>query len=240
MCNFLERLLADVYKTYKCNNGNNALKILDHEQIDLVLSDIMMPGMNGFELCRTIKTNLAYSHIMVVLLTAQSALDSKLEGMDAGADAYIEKPFSSKFLKAQLFNLLHNRQLLMQSFRHSTSSFMGSITGNMLDEQFLEGVRSCIMEHLGESNFTIDELAHQMNMSRVSLDRKIKGCVQMTTNDFIKFIRLKRAAELLREGTYRINEICYITGFTSPSYFTKCFHKQFGMLPKDMIRDNRY
>ena len=152
-------------------------------------------------------------------------------------DSYIEKPFSFEHLISSIENLLARDQRLRDAFRNNPDiPAKGSIALNSLDEAFLEKVNSIILEHIGEEEFSINHLADIMNTSRSSLYRKIKGISNLPPNDFIKLCRLKRAAELLGKKEFRINEICYITGFGSPSYFTKCFQRQFGMTPKEYAR----
>lgn len=237
MCLFLKKLLSKHYTFFYANDGKKALHVLEKEPVDLVVSDVIMPGMDGFELCRYLKTRLEYSHIPVVLLTAKTNLNSKIEGLEARADAYIEKPFSVDFLLAQIANILTNKRLQKEAFFKNPLAYTapGSLTSKA-DEKFLERITEIILKHLDDETFSIDQLADVLYISRSSLHRKIKHITSFTPNDFIRFIRLKKAAELLESRQYQINEICYIVGFNSPSYFTKCFQKQFGVLPKDFVK----
>lgn len=239
MQRFLKKLLSGEYNVYLANDGKQALEILDDRNVDLVISDIMMPGLDGLTLCQKVKTCIRYSHIPVILLTAKADINTKIEGMEAGADAYIEKPFSPEFLLAQIHNILNNIRLLKEAFLNSPYTLTNSIANSDADEKFLEQVNNIILEHLSDTDFSIDQLAGKVNMSRSTLDRKIKGTTQLTTNDFIKLVRIKKAAQMLSEGNYKINEVCYITGFTSPSYFSKCFREQFGISPNDLVRKKK-
>ena len=207
--------------------------LLDKNPVDLILSDVMMPGMDGFDFCRWIKSQIEYSHIPVILLTAQSGIESKIAGMESGADAYIEKPFSAEFLQSQIANLFQNKMLLKQAFLKSPSMLTETIAGSAEDDKLLKKIVDIIEKHLDDVNFSVEQLANELCIGRSNLYRKIKRLADSTPNDFIRLIRLKKAAQMIREGNYRIVEIGYMTGFTSSSYFAKCFKKQFGMLPKE-------
>lgn len=193
--------------------------------------------MNGLELCSHIKSNIEICHIPVILLTAKTTLENKIEGLECGADAYIEKPFAMPHLSAQIKNLLDNRAKLRQNFVNDPYITTNSIAQNKADEDFLNKLTEIIQKNLDDATFNIDNLASEIGMSRTSLHRKIKGITEFTPGDFIRVIRLKKAAELLLEGEYRINEICAMIGIQSLSYFSKCFQKQFGMTPKEFAKN---
>ncbi len=233
MQSFISSQLGDAYSVMNASNGKEALKILSENTISLVVSDVMMPEMNGFELCRTLKTNIEYSHIPIILLTAKATIQSKIEGIELGADDYIEKPFSTEYLLARIANLLSNQEKLRQAFTSSPFVNAQTIALTKADEAFLEKLTEVIKSNISEPEFNVDILAEKMNMSRSSLHRKIKGIAQITPNEFIQLERLKMAAQLIQSQEYKINEVCYIVGFNSSSYFAKCFQKQFGVLPKD-------
>lgn len=230
---FLYNNLREDYHIYKANNGRQALTLLEQKPVDMVISDIMMPVMNGIELCKEIKNSLAYSHIPVILLTAKSNIQTKIEGMETGADVYIEKPFSMEYLKLQVKNLLHYRDQIRQQFANSPVALAETIAHTQADELFLHQVSQTILLHLADEHFGVNELADAVNMSQSSLLRKIKGVSQLTPNEYIRLVRLKKAAEILAEGRHTVSEVCSMVGFNSPSYFSKCFQKQFGELPKD-------
>lgn len=238
MRKFLKNILGKKYSIVEAEDGEMALKMLQEYSVDLVVSDVMMPKMDGYEFCSKLKNNVEYSHIPVILLTAKVSTNSKIEGLQSGADAFIEKPFSTDHLLTQIDNLLTNRTLLRQTFLSSPKSNVKSIATSKADEAFLEKINDLIHKNISNESFGVDQLAEMLNMSRSSLHRKIKGVSKLTPNDYIRLIKLKRAVELLEEGTYRVNEICYIVGFSSPSYFAKCFQKQFGMLPKDFVKQS--
>jgi ligand-binding sensor domain-containing protein/signal transduction histidine kinase/DNA-binding response OmpR family regulator len=233
MIQFIASQLNAQYNILKAGNGMEAIRFLDKYIINLIISDIMMPQMDGLELCAKVKKSQEYSHIPIILLTAKTTLQSKISGLELGADAYIEKPFSWDYLQAQISNLLDNRKKIKEAFSHSPFVHTKSIALNKADEQFLNKATDIIYKNIFIPDFNVDQLAEALCMSRSSLLRKIKGVSEFTPNDFIRLIRLKRAAEILQDGEYKVNEVCYLVGFSSPSYFTKAFHKQFGILPKD-------
>ena len=233
---FTSNQLGPDYHILRAGDGMHAQKILDKEAVDLVISDIMMPVMDGMALCREIKENLKYSHIPVILLTAKTALQSKIEGLQTGADEYIEKPFSMDYLKARISNLLENRRKVRESYKHSPELTYDSIVHSKADKKFLNHLIEQIHARLEDTDLNVDKLAISMNMSRATLFRKVKSISELSPNEFIRLVRLKKAAELLKEKEYRINEIAFIVGFNSLSYFSKCFHRQFGVLPKDFER----
>lgn len=235
---FLNNQLSKYYQVFKAGNGMEALDILKTEMISLIISDVMMPLMDGLELCKTIKTNLETCHIPFIMLTAKTTLGNKIEGLKTGADAYIEKPFAMPHLLVQIENLLESRMKLRQNFANSPYIATSTMAQNKADEEFLNKMTDIIKQNIENENFNVDNLAEEMHMSRTSLHRKIKGITEMTPGDFIRIIRLKRAAELLSEGNYQVSEICMLIGIRSLSYFSKTFQKQFGILPKDFIKSH--
>lgn len=237
MQNFICAQLETVYCVIRASNGKEALQVLSEKTISLIVSDVMMPEMDGFELCHTLKTDIEHSHIPIILLTAKVTMQSKIEGIELGADDYIEKPFSTEYLLARIANLLSNQDKLCHAFTSSPFVNAKTIALSKADENFLDKLIEVIQKNISEPDFNVDILAEKMNMSRSSLHRKIKGIAQITPNEFIQLERLKMAAQLIQSGEYRINEVCYIVGFNSSSYFAKCFQKQFGVLPKDFCKN---
>ncbi|MBB4034264.1 ligand-binding sensor domain-containing protein/signal transduction histidine kinase/DNA-binding response OmpR family regulator [Dysgonomonas hofstadii] len=232
---FLCNQLKGHYNIFKATNGAEALEILNAQHINAIITDIAMPVMDGLQLCKEIKSNIDYSHIPIILLTARTTLQSKIEGLDAGADAYVEKPFSMEHMLAQLSNLLSNRNKLKEAFIHSPLVKIKSIAPTKADETFLKEVTEVIHKNISDTQFNVDALASALNMSRSSLHRKIKGISELTPNDFILLVKLKKAAEYIKEG-YRVSEVCFIVGFNSPSYFSKVFKKQFGVSPTEWMQ----
>ncbi len=233
MRDFLVKCLNIHYDIEVASNGDEALSVLKNKNIDLVVSDIMMPKMDGFELTGHIKSNIEFSHIPVILLTAKVNVQSKVQGFEVGADGYIEKPFSIEVLLAQIASLLQNREKFREAFLKYPFIGMNNVELNKSDEEFLQKLDEVIQNNIANPDFNVEDLADQFFMSKASFYRKIKGVLDITPNEYLRIARLKKAAQLLKEGNYRVTEICYMVGFNSPSYFAKCFQQQFGVLPKD-------
>ncbi len=231
MLEFIADDLSEKYEIIKALNGREALDVLKEEAIQLVVSDVMMDVMDGFELCKKIKTSFDYSHIPVILLTAKNTLQSKIEGLELGADAYIEKPFSPEYLQVQIANLLANRNKIKEFFAQSPLVHIKSIAHSKSDESFLEKLNEVIYNNLEDEDLDVDKLAKIMNMSRPSLYRKIKSISDLTANELINLSRLKKAAGLLAEGDYKMYEVAQMVGYTSQNNFGRNFLKQFGMTP---------
>ncbi|MCW3111043.1 MAG: DNA-binding response regulator, AraC family, partial [Segetibacter sp.] len=228
---FIGEDLSEKYTVIKAFNGEEALNVLKENAVQLVVSDVMMDVMDGFELCKSIKTSFDYSHIPVILLTAKNTLQSKIEGLELGADAYIEKPFSPEYLQVQIANLLANRNKIKDYFAKSPLVHIKSIAHLKSDEIFLEKLNEVIFNNLEDEDLDVEKLAKEMNMSRPSLYRKIKSISDLTANELINLTRLKKAAQLLAEGNLKINEISNIVGYSSQTNFGRNFLKQFGMTP---------
>lgn len=232
MLSFIRKQLKDDYIIYTAQDGEEGLKILKKQEVDLIITDLMMPKMDGISFCKVVKNNFMWNHIPVIMLTAKTSVVSKVEAFDMGADAYLEKPFNISYLVTRVRNLLESRKLLFQKFTQTPYASLKSMAGNEADEEFLMKLNGVIESNLGNSDFSINDLATEMGISSSGLFSKIKKISGVTPNKLIQSMRLKKAAELLGEGKYRVNEVCYIVGFNNPSYFAKCFQKQFGKLPK--------
>jgi len=232
---FLERILKDHYTILRAENGKQALEIVKEEAVQLIICDIMMPVMDGFELCRLLKEDFNYSHIPFILLTAKNTIQSKVQGLELSADAYIEKPFSKEHLFAQITSLLTNRNRLKEYFAASPLVHIKSMAHSKSDERFLETMSEKILEKIEDTDLNVDTLAAMMNMSRVTLYRKIKAISNLSPIELINIIRLKKAAELLAEGDYKIYEISDRVGYSSQSHFSRNFQKQFRMTPTEYI-----
>jgi len=236
----LEQILNSQYSILKAENGKQALQILSAESVNLIVSDVMMPEIDGFELCKTIKSNFEYSHIPVILLTAKNTIQSKVEGLELGADAYIEKPFSKAHLQAQIKSLLSNRAMIMHHLITPSSpsllAHLKSTAHTKADERFLDSLNKVINENLSAIDFDFEKMADQMNMSRVTLYRKVKAISNLSPIELVNLIRLKKAAALLEEGGYMIYEIADMVGFASQSSFSRSFHKQFGMSATEFMQ----
>lgn len=238
LLNLTRESLSKWFRVLKAANGRKALEVLAQESVDVIVSDVMMPEMDGLELCSKVKSEIDYSHIPVILLTAKTTLESKVEGLECGADVYIEKPFSVKQLYMQIENLLKLRRsfhkLMVSLSEVAVSATSTELSMSQKDCEFVAKIQAIISEQLADENFSIDTLAEQMNMSRSNFYRKIKALSGMSPNDYLKTLRMNRAAELIKNGT-RISEVAVQVGFTSSSYFAKCFKAQYGVLPKDYV-----
>lgn len=233
MQKFVKKILPEKYNILTATNGEEALDILKNNFVTLIISDIMMPRMNGIELCKIIKSDVNYSHTPIVLLTAKTNLQSKIEGMEVGADAYVEKPFSPEYLQAVISNLITSREKLKEAFLKNPMAISSSTVTSETDKKFLNKLRNTIHQNIGNSDLKMEDIAETLNMSRASFYRKIKGVLDMSPNEYLRIERLRMAAQLIKENKYPIGEISYIVGFNSWSYFSKCFQEQFGVLPKD-------
>lgn len=230
---FEKQMLGSHYNVLVAESAHEALKKLKNESVHLIVSDVMMPGIDGFEFTRRVKSDINSSHIPIILLTAKTNIQSKVEGFETGADAYIDKPFSVEVLMARIANLLQSRAKLRETFMKHPFIGAKSIATTKSDNEFIEKLQQIVLQHIGSPDFVVEDIAEQFSMSRASFYRKIKGVMNLTPNEYIRVERMKRAAQLLREKRHKVNEICFMVGFNSPSYFSKCFQQQFGVLPKD-------
>lgn len=233
------RLLTKWFGVLKAANGQEALDVIEQDMPDVIVSDVMMPVMDGLELCRQIKGRIEWSHIPVILLTAKTSLEAKTEGAECGADVYVEKPFTIRQLKAQIENLLQLRSAyyqIMQQLNLDAMESPATVAAGLSqrDCEWISQVKDVIEQRMGEPDFSVDVVADALHMSRSNFYRKIKALSGMAPNDYLKVVRLNRAAGLLRQGC-RATEVYECTGFSSASYFSKCFKEHFGVLPKDFL-----
>ena len=229
---YLVKELSHIYnKVLMAEDGLQGAMMAEEHNPDLIITDVMMPRMSGTEMCRRIKENLQTSHIPVILLTAWSTDEGRAEGYKVGADAYIAKPFDMDVLLARISNLLEKQEKRMHDFSHSASLDVRNITDSAPDEKFLKEIISLIEKNITDSDYTTDSLAADIAMSRMSLYRKMKALTGQTPSDFIRTVRLKAAAELLKTGQHNVSEVCYLTGFATPQNFTKHFKEMFGVVP---------
>ena len=223
----------------KSFDGSEALAFLKENTVHLIVSDVMMPIMDGFELCRQIKSDVELSHLPFVLLTAKDTLQSRLEGLELGADAYIEKPFSPRHLKTQIANLLANRNKVKEYFANSPFAHVKSIAHTKEDERFMENLTGIILEHLQEQELDVERLAKYLNMSRPTFYRKIKAISDLTPNELINLTKLKKAAELLAVGSHDINDVAEFVGYSSVRIFVRNFQKQFSITPAEYLSSDK-
>lgn len=237
MLSFLSKSMIDWYDIVTYSNAPEALEYCRSNNVDVIISDVMMPEVNGFEFCRLLKEEIRTSHIPVIMLTAKIDVESKITGLDCGADVYIEKPFSVDHLKAQIRSLLINRRNVQRNFSNSTSFDVSSLATTRADMEFLQKVDDFINTNLTDTSFTAGDIAHHVGLSRSAFFQKLRAVSGLTPSDYVRLIRLKKAAEYFNAGEDRVNEVCFLTGFNSPSYFAKCFQNQFGVLPVQYIKD---
>ena len=232
--NAIKNELGDDFKIITANNGKEGLFVALSKNPDLIITDIMMPKMNGLELCEVLKTNFKTSHIPVIMLTALSEIEQKVKGLKKGADAYIEKPFNVEILKTTIYNLLRSRKNIdsfIQKDKHKNEQ--------SLDESFLSDVINVIEKNLTNEDLSVDTLCESMGLSRSSLFRKLKGLIQMSPSDLIVKIKLNHAESLLKKkSNMRISEIAYASGFQDAKYFSTLFKKFYGKTPKEFSGDN--
>ncbi|WP_417130464.1 response regulator [Parabacteroides faecis] len=235
----IRNLLATQFIVYTTTNGSEGIDIAQSKNPELILSDIMMPGMNGFEVCRTIKQEISTSHIPVVLLSAKISDEDKLEGFQVSADAYITKPFNFQLLKAQLLSIIENRELTAQKFKSTplTQSIQVSLTS--MDEKILNRAIDAVEKNIENPEFDLQAFTEEMNISNSMLYRKLKSLTNLSPNEFIRNIRLKASCKLLLEQKGNISEVAYRVGFNDAKYFSRCFKKEFDMTPMEYIEQNK-
>lgn len=231
---YVKSLLKDEYTVIEAEDGRGGVKKAMKYVPDAIICDVMMPVMDGLECCKCLKSELQTSHIPVMLLTACSLDEQRIAGFECGADSYIAKPFNSKLLLARLRNLITNHKRLQQFFGDKTTLAKESVSD--LDKDFAERFRRLIEENLGDSELSVEDLGDRMGMSRVQLYRKIKALTNYSPVELLRIARLKKAASLLASSEKTISEITYDVGFTSPSYFTKCYKEYFGESPTDFLK----
>jgi len=197
------------------------------------MTDVIMPEMDGFLFCKHIKSDIKTSHIPLLMLTAKTQIKNRMEGIENGADAYMVKPFDMRLLKLRLSQLITSRQLIFNKY-FSVISDVDTSNATSIDKEFIEKVLSYIHERIGDPDLNVESLASQLNLSRSQFYRKIKALTNQTANEFIRNIRLLKAKQIIETGNSNISEVCYQVGFSSPSYFTKCFKSHFGILPKEI------
>ncbi|WP_187774963.1 hybrid sensor histidine kinase/response regulator transcription factor [Pedobacter sp. BS3] len=227
------------YNVLKAGNGREGLSMLENHTVDLVISDVMMPEMDGLEFCKQVKTNINYSHIPLILLTAKGNSDAEIAGIENGADSYIIKPFKWKHVSAVMKNLLESRTLLREKFAQHPFETVNSLGTNSRDKKFMEKIVEIIEERITDPQLSVEELSRDVGMSRSSLHKKLKSLSGHVPNEFIRLIRLKHAARLLLSNEYTISEICYMVGFNSHSYFSKCFYQQFQLTPSEFVEKHQ-
>lgn len=234
--NYLHDELSPDYQVLKANNGTDGWKLAFEKVPDLIICDIMMPGIDGLELCRKVKTTIETSHIPVVMLTAKTSVENEIEGLETGADEYVHKPFHPAVLKLKVDKIIESREQLKQQFAKNTSFVAKEMTVTSADEIFLQKAIDYVKDNLADTDLNIEKLGKALNISRVHLYRKLKAITNQNPTEFIRTIRLKQAAYLLAQDKLNISEIAYMVGFNSHQYFTNSFQKYFNMSPTEYVK----
>lgn len=233
---YVRSVLQDEYNIIEAANGQEGIRMAMKYVPDVIICDVMMPVMDGMECCRRLKSELQTSHIPVMMLTAYAVDEQKIKGYECGADSYISKPFSARLLTVRLRNLIDNRHRLQQVFADGSSASLQKVSVSDVDKGFLEKLRRLIDQRLSDPNLSVEELGEQIGLSRVQLYRKSKALCGYAPNELLRIARLKRASSLLASTDKTVAEITYEVGFSSPSYFTKCYKDYFGESPTEFLK----
>ena len=233
----MTKLLNRDYNVFTAENGKEGITVLENEDIDLIVSDVMMPEMNGIEFCKYVKGHLEISHIPVILLTAKNKEEDRAEAYEAGAEAFISKPFNLTVLHARIRNLLKYKERTARDFKNQLVFEVKDLNYTSLDEDFIKRAIECVNNHLADAAFDQTQFAEEMITSKSTLYKKLKSLAGLNTSAFIRNVRLKAACRIMEEkgNNIRVSELAYIVGFNDPKYFSVCFKKEFGMLPTDYI-----
>jgi len=232
---FLIDNLKSKYNMLEAANGKEGLNIIYSQFPDLVISDVMMPLMNGIELCKAIKTDFKISHIPIILLTVLNSISNQIEGYETGADDYVTKPFNLNLLEARIFNLIEMRKKIIKKFVEEIKTDLKTYSHNLLDEKFMQKAIEIVEKNISNFEFSAEDFAEQIGMSRSNLHVKLKALTNQSTTEFIRIVRLKKAIELLSAYKYNISEVSYMVGFNSISYFNRCFKQQYGTTPTEFL-----
>jgi DNA-binding response OmpR family regulator len=228
---YLKDNLKQQYKIIEARNGIEGWEQTISQLPDLIVSDVMMPLMNGIDLCRKIKTDQRVSHIPVILLTARTAEEQKLEGFEAGTNEYITKPFNFEILVSRIRNLILQREKFQHAFSKQIDVKASELSITSLDEKFIKDAVKCVEDHIDAAEFSVEDLSHELGISRAHLYKKIHSLTGKSPLEFIRTIRLQHAAQLLERSQLTVAEVAYKVGFNNPKYFAKYFKDQFGLLP---------
>ncbi len=232
---FLTREMSEKYNILQAENGEQGIELAFQKIPDLIVSDVLMPQSSGIDLCNVLKADIRTCHIPIILLTAKTSISEQVEGIDTGADAYLTKPFNMQFLEAKINQLIQSRRKLYAHFSQDVYIMPNKITDNEMDQQFIQKTIDYIVLNIANDKLYVEGLASEMSMSRSNVYRKIKALTGKTIIEFITSIRLKQSIKLMEMSKYSLSEIAYMTGFSSLSYFTKCFKKQYGKPPSDYL-----
>ena len=236
---YLKDNLRFQYHIIEAKDGEEGWSKVLSSLPDLMVSDVMMPRMNGLELCKKVKHDQRVSHIPIILLTARTAEEQKLEGFESGADDYVTKPFNFEILQSRIKNLIHKRELFQKDFRKQIEIKGSDITITSLDEKLIQKAIKCVEEKIADADFSVEDMSHELGMSRVHLYKKLLALTGKSPLEFIRSLRLQRAAQLLSGSQLTVAEVAYQVGFNNPKYFAKYFKEEFGMLPSAYITQHK-
>jgi CheY-like chemotaxis protein len=230
---FIAEYLSESYAVQEAENGMEGYRLATETIPDLIISDIMMPGLDGVSLCRKLKEDERTRHIPVILLTAKADAKSKISGLETGADDYLTKPFSAEELLLRVNNLIRQRQQLREKFSRSIILQPAEVAVTSADERFLQKVMRILEDNIGNADFDMHAFSRAIGMSRAQLNRKLTALADLSPNELMRTIRLKRAASLLQQNPGNIGEVAFMVGFSSANYFTKCFRNYYGVAPSE-------
>ena len=233
MREYIRGTLEPVYTVVEAGDGREGIQKAQEIIPDLIISDIMMPEVNGYELCRVLKNDVNTSHIPIILLTAKASEENIVEGLETGADDYITKPFNTGILSAKIKNLINLRRQLHLKWDREMTLQPTNMSVSKIDEEFFQELEEVIEKNLSEPEFNVEDMGKRLYMSRATLYRKIHALSGKTPSEFLRSYRLKRAAQLLKSNFGSVTEVAFEVGFSNRTYFTKCFKEQFHQLPSD-------
>jgi CheY-like chemotaxis protein/AraC-like DNA-binding protein len=234
--NYISENLNSEYRILEAENGRDGLQLAINSMPDLIISDLMMPVMDGIELCIQVRREKRTNHIPFIMLTAKADRESKLEGLETGADDYLIKPFDAEELRVRIKNLINQREILKEKFRKEFMVIPDEKLMETSEDSILVDIFRILENHFSDPDFNLEKMSSQLSMSRSTLFRKVRAVTGFTPNELLQNIRLKKAAGLFNSGEKNITRVLYQVGFNTPSYFTECFREQFGMNPSDYIK----
>ncbi|WP_299435095.1 two-component regulator propeller domain-containing protein [uncultured Maribacter sp.] len=232
--NYLKEELKNEYKIYTAKNGFEGLEIAEKILPDVIITDVIMPKMDGFLFCKKIKSDIKTSHIPLLMLTAKARINNRMEGIELGADAYMVKPFNLRLLRLRLAQLITSRKLIFNKYFSVISELPNNVNTTSLDKEFIEKVLNYINENISNPELSVEILASELNLSKSQFYRKIKALTSQTANEFLRNIRLQKAKQILEIGSANVGEVSFKVGFSSHSYFTRCFKNYYGILPTEV------
>jgi DNA-binding response OmpR family regulator/anti-sigma regulatory factor (Ser/Thr protein kinase) len=232
---YIKEQFIDSYTILEADNGRTGIDLALKHIPDIIITDVMMPEIDGMQLCNTLKNNITVNHIPIVMLTAKGDMEDKLAGLQTGADDYLTKPFNAKEIAIRVANLVDQRKNLQEHWRSTLSSFSTApIKAESMDAAFIKEVRECIVTSLDDERFSVTELGQALGLSRSQLYRKLDALTGYAPNEIIRNMRLERAKQLLQQRVGTVSEIAYLCGFNAPAYFIKCFREHFGTTPGEI------